>query len=355
MVIAMRARYVVTFIAALTVPAVVLAAPKKSAPPLPPPPTNPPNVTLTLTANELTRDWSLRVTNAGLEPLRVVADAQALSLEITPPGGPAVKCALPAEMRPLADNGPRTLVLVGGRSYTERFDPRLYCFGEKEVNALVVGATVIGRLGFQPTTLAPPYEVTWALDGTRFDASVAPSPAKEIVSAPLALTAPTPVVADGGATPVTTTDAVPVHLGVTMAGRTDVSTTFEQTTTISVTNKDQRAVSLLLRTSTVGFIVELPQGGVARCGGSTAATAIRELLTTLPAGGRSSVTVDFDAVCPDVFARPGLYVVRPRVDTRRVTGTTSSFRGEAIGDPVIVRVRTGRGDDRPSPRPDPAH
>ncbi len=361
MVTLMRARYWVTIIAALTMPAVVvqgvLAAPKKQAPPPPPPaPTNPPNITLTLVANELARDWSLRVTNTGLEPLRIVADARALSLEITAPnGGPVVKCTVPPEMRPLADNGPRTLVLVGGRSYTEHFDPRLYCFGEKEANALVAGATVIGKLGFAPTNVAPPYEVTWALDGTRFDASVAPSPAKEIVSTPLQLTAPTPVVADAGVTPLTATDAVPIHLGVAMPTRTDLTTTFEQTTTLTVTNKDPRAVSLLLRTSTVGFTVELPQGGIARCGGSTGATAIRELLTTLPAGGRASVAVDFDAVCPDVFARPGLYVVRPRIDTRRVTGSVSSFQGEALGDPVIVRVRTGRGDDRASPKPDPAH
>lgn len=354
----MRA-HVLVFALAL-VPVLAFAATAKKKPPAPAPvvPTNPPSVSLTLTANAPDQGWSMRVTNTGLEPLRILADARALSLEITPAGGgPVVRCTLPADMRPLSDNGPRTLVIVAGRSYTERFDPRLYCFGEHEASALVAGASVVGKLGFAPTNLAPPYVVMWALDGTTFDASVAPSPAKEITSAPLTLAAPVAPAADAGApAPPTTTDAMPVHIGVTMAPRLDLSTTFEQQTTLTVVNKDPRPVSLLLRPSTMGFVVDLPQGGVARCGSPSQMTAIRELLSTLPAnGGRATVTVDIDSVCPDVFARPGLYVVRPRLDTRRVTGSVSSYQGEAVGPPSLLRVRAGRGDDRPSPKVDPAH
>ncbi len=345
-------------IVAVMLPLAVFAAtPKKKVPPPPPPPpTNPPSITLALTANAPDQGWAMHVTNTGLEPLRIVADARALSLEITPAGGGAmVRCSLPAEMRPLSDNTSRTLVLVGGRSYTERFDPRLYCFAAHDAAALTLGATVVGKLGFAPTNLAPPYEVTWALDGTTIDASAAPSPAKEVVSAPVTLAA-APVADAGAPIPAAATDGIPVHLAIAMPARLDVATTFEQQTSLSVTNKDPRPVSLLLRPSTTGFIVDLPQGGQARCGAPAGMTAISELLTTLPAnGGRTSVTVDIDSLCPDVFSRPGLYVVRPRIDTRRVTGSVSSYRGEAIGDPSLIRVRTGRGDDRASPKIDPPH
>lgn len=339
------------FTVAVTVSTLAFAA--KTPKPAPPPPpvvsTNPPSVSLAITAAQPARGWTMRVTNNGLEPLRIVADARLLTLEVTPSGGGAVvRCALPAEMRPLTDVR-RSILLVAGRSYTETFDPRLYCFAEHDSDALAAGATVVARLGFSPTALAAPFEVMAGAEP--IDGGVAPSPAKEIVSAPLTLPASAEQPAPDAVGPVS--DVFPVRLTATMPARLDWSDAFEREVTIGLKNEGLRAVTLMLRTGTAGFFVETPKGNVVRCGASAMLPSIGELLTTVTPGGHSSVSVDVTSVCPDVFDRPGVYVVRPRIDTRRVSGGAPSYQGEAVGRPSLVRVRVGRGDDRPAPVVDP--
>ena len=78
------------------------APPKRSAEKPLPAATNPPRIALTLAAPSVNA-WRLRVENVGEVPLRLVADARLLSLEITPPTGKPVHCALPSDARPVSD------------------------------------------------------------------------------------------------------------------------------------------------------------------------------------------------------------------------------------------------------------
>ncbi len=320
---------------------------KKKQPALPAPAPTPPSVTVEIVASEPATGWSMRLTNTGLEAVRVVADARLLSLEITPPGGgPVARCVLPAEMRPVTDTG-RTIVLVAGRSYSESFDPRLYCFAERERVALVAGAAVVGRVGFGADSPSPPFVAALA-------APLRPElHATELVSAPVTVGAASPVVASPPASaPVS--DAVPAALSVSMPARIDASAAGDTEIAFSVDNAGPRPSSLLLRSATLGLLVERPDGVTLRCGGNgSRLTAIAEAATVISPGGRASRSVNASALCPDVFDAPGLYVVRPRVDTRGVVGRASGFVGELLGAASFVRVRQGRGDLRPRPAPDP--
>ena len=84
-------------------------------------------------------------------PVRIAADARALSLDVTPRGArnPTVRCELPDDMRPEGGDLDRPLVVPPGKSYSESFEARLYCFGETKGGALEPGSTiVVARLGW---------------------------------------------------------------------------------------------------------------------------------------------------------------------------------------------------------------
>ena len=89
----------------------------------------------------------MRVTNDGSVPVRIVADARFLSLELTRRGEKrAERCELPVAMRP-DDWTDRSLVLPAGRAYVETFEPRLYCFTGNAPKALGPTSIVVGHLG----------------------------------------------------------------------------------------------------------------------------------------------------------------------------------------------------------------
>ncbi len=192
----MLARRFALVVLALLAPATALAAPP--APPTPPrtpaattpppkryyakpkpkvPTAPPPSVALTLDAPGPRGTWKMRVENTGDVPVRLVADARLLTLELTPApkdGAAAAKkkkpkpvvCALPADMRPIGDVD-RALVLAPKRSYTESIDPRLYCFGAKASEVLAPGTKIVAHLGWwkshgtsAPFIVSPFEEVT---------------------------------------------------------------------------------------------------------------------------------------------------------------------------------------------------
>ena len=182
----------------------VFAAPAGKPKPEAPVPRPPPKVDVTLSATTPTGGWAVKVTNSGTVPVRIVADAALLDLEVTAPtGGAKVRCALPSDMVPTSDME-RGLVLVPGRSYTEKFDPRLYCFAEREVAALVPGATVVAHYGFGARSTSKAFVPLVAQDDP-----AAPGPAKSIDAAPLTL----PALPAAAATPPTV--AVPAD-GITL-------------------------------------------------------------------------------------------------------------------------------------------
>ena len=366
-----RLRFAAVVTLAASIPGLALAVGARKAAPPPPPPAPPPQVTLMLTTAAPDHGWELKLTNAGTVPVRVVADPRLYSFEITPapgsapppaaprrrghaaPGGP-VRCALPADMVPTTDTE-RTLTLVAGRSWTVSVDPRLFCFSAAQGAALADGATVTATFGWTPNRASPPYAVAPITS----DADAGVGPARAISAAPVPLgAAPS---ADGGveasadgAAPheAPLTDAYPVHLKVSMADRLDVSRVFEQTVTVTVANQGDRPVRSLFSPATIGFTVQTPRGITMHCGAERAVTILPELAGSLAPRGRTSVSLDLGAACPDVFRKPGLYRVWPRFDASHASGPPSYYTGQAIGEPMYLRVRVGE-DPLPPPRVDP--
>ena len=340
------------FLAAL--PALA-ARPRAPAPP-PPPPQDPPKIDVTLTAAEAGRAWSVRLTNAGLVPLRVVADARLLSFDVVPAaGGPAVHCTLPADMTPVSD-ADRGLVLVPGRSYTERIDPRLYCFGAKEAASLVGGAQVTPNYGFGGRGAGGPFvALPLAPDGT--DRSTLPSSVRLLHGAAVALPTAAPPSAVAAPPPAAPLEADPVRVRITLPDRIEFDRIVERTLVVGVHNDGDRPVRTLLLPSTVGFLITSPGGLTVGCGANTSLNPIAELLGSVAPHGRADITVQPGATCPaGTFDAPGLYLITPRLDTSHVGQSTPGvtlFRGEVLGTPSLLRLHTGPAL-RPAPRADPA-
>jgi hypothetical protein len=329
----------------------IAAAPKKPPPP-PPVPVVPPQVSLTLTADAADSGWSMKIENTGSVPLRIVADARLLSFEITgADSGPPIKCALPQDARPTTDLQ-RALVVPPGRSYTERFDPRLYCFAPKEEAGLVEGATIVAKYGWAPPKTGPlttPFVVSPPDVDPLSNADAGfPSPAKEIVSA--SMTLPKHSAGPGWFAPP---DGP--RLRVRMTQRTDTGSLFDQTVTVTVHNDGIRSETMMLVPATVAFDLQGPRGRSIRCSLGVAPTGIRDLATTIGPGKEASVSVALDRLCPtNTFDWEGLYRVVPWFDTRRVLAPPGMpmTNGTWMGDPAIVRVRQGKLV-APAPQLDP--
>jgi hypothetical protein len=290
------------------------------------------------------------VKNKGAVPLRLVADARLLSLEIEPdapsdsPASTAkpkpVRCALPADMRPSTDDE-RLLVLPPGRSYGEAFDPRLFCFGAKESAALAQGGKITARLGWTNTTrLERPFVVS-PFEGIEPRTAAA----KSIVAAPFAIPpagksnagAPTPMASASTAGPApSSTPSLQPQLIVSMAEFVEAERGAELAATVNVKNAGDRAAHLRLRADTIAFTVTNPAGTTSRCGRTISlGTPMREMFDTVPARGSVSVSVLLSAVCPaTTFAEPGLYRLVPAIDTRHASGERiglATFDGEVSG------------------------
>lgn len=329
----------------------VAAVPHVHAPTPPPPP----EVTLALDAPLPDRDWTVKLTNTGTDVVRIVADPRLLSFDVKA-AGHELHCVLPGDMIPATDTV-RTLAVPPGRSWTTKVNPLLYCFGGAQAAALAPGAEIVARFGWRDARYAPPFVVT-PMAGS--DGGT--GPAREVTAAAVTI-APVQVAPplDAGVStpppppPVSHPDAYPVHLRASLPDRLDLSSTFEQTVTVTVTNEGERPVRTLLTPQTIGFLIETPNGYVMRCGAVAPLTAIIDLTTTLAPRARTQQAIDFGANCGSVMRIPGLYRVRPRLDTRLATppvGATSFWNGEVIGAPMYVRVREGE-DPLPTPGLDP--
>jgi hypothetical protein len=298
-------------------------------------------VKLTIEAPTLHGPWLMRVTNAGEVPLRFVADARLLSLEMTPRSvAKSLKCTLPGDMRP-NDDMERPLVLPPGRSYVEPFDPRLYCLSGKQADALAQGTSLVAHLGWTGGNRARPPYVVGPIDGVEPVVSAL----KSIDSAPIMLPDdPTPPRLPPSA--AVSDDPDPPRL--TLRGQPSVDTSSPNGIMMDVTlrNSGKRPVTLRFRPESLSFTVE-HSAGVDECRWPTPpVAAMRELYSTLPPGGSATQSVQLMAYCNGhALDAPGLLLITPHLDTRKASGDSlglRTFDGEVHATrPTVVRLRQG--------------
>jgi hypothetical protein len=325
------------------------------------PPAPAPDVKLTV-AEESAERWRLRIENTGAVPVRVMADARLLSLDVTPPGAKkAAHCALPADMHPeTADE--RGLVMPPQRAYVESFDPRVYCFGAS-ASALVPGATVVAHLGWPPPAkgrkATAPFEVE-PLAGVVPEVGplrelVTPSWTIAAVAAELPSAASATTEPSGGppSPPAPEEEGTP-SLELTSDDHADADLPGDISVTVTLKNRGARAVTTLVRVETLSFDVIPPDGAAVRCGTPRAVDSpIRELFATLPPKGSASTSVLLSQLCPGrTFDQAGLYLVTAKLDTRRASGRPiglATFDGLVTATkPTRVRLRHVRSTSRRS-------
>jgi hypothetical protein len=290
----------------------------------------------------------MRFENVSDVPLRLVADARLLEFDVTPPGAAKSEhCILPQDMRPSSDDE-QGLVIPPKRAYAESFDPRVYCFGVKETAALVPGASVVARLGWPEGhgRRSPPYVLS-PIDGVDPKVKAEKRLPADVFTLPAdTSSAPSPAPPRSDATATTDGDeAPPLTLGV--PARMDVARPLDVAIPVSLTNRGTRPVTLLFRPEVVAFEVSGPSGSTHCAWPVAAESPIRELFTTIRARQRSSIEVLLTDLCPDhIFDQPGLYVIRPRLDTSHASGAPIALRtfdGQVVGDPpLLLRVRAPR-------------
>ncbi|MGK4455691.1 hypothetical protein, partial [Klebsiella pneumoniae] len=89
----------------------------------------------------------------------------------------------------------------------------------------------------------------------------------------------------------------------------------------TISNDGARPVTLLFRPETIGFDIIGPTGATRCTWPASPGGSVREAFTTLAPKAKQSVSVLLGALCPDIaFNQGGLFIVRPRVDTRGVVG-----------------------------------
>jgi hypothetical protein len=337
------------------------------------PPLPAPELHLTLETPSPNGPWTLRLDNTGAVPLRALADARYLSFEISPPEPEEtaegekhrhsrpprpVRCELPPTMKP-SEADDRALVFPPGRAYVERLDPLLFCFGARAAAALVPGAKVVAHLvGSRERPAVEAIE------------QVEPKVANvtDLVGAPATVDSPASTASvsasEDAATPpgrIASASVAPVAL--TTSAFADFDLGWEAEIEVTVTSTGA-STALLFRPETIAFDVSGPSGlGVTdpsptvRCAWpGQAPPPIPEVFTHLRPKQRASITVLLSALCPDgTLRRPGLYLVRARLDTHEASGASiglRTFTGEVIATrPTRLRVRTQAGPPHALPRP----
>lgn len=349
----------------LVAPLNLAAKPKAPAEPPPPPA---PDVRLEVApSDDEGATFGLRVVNHAEVPVRLRADARLLRLTIEPPpegeasdAAPAAKapkararktskpksttCALPGDMLPTSGEAPRELVLPPGGSWSESFDPALYCFVEHDRKALAAGGTLVARLGFAPPKPTARARKPMAPRG-RFvavaDDDAATSPIAELVSPSVSIAAaPAPAAPDEPSS-----DDSPLR--VEGPARTDATSARAATATVVVRNASSSTLLASLRRDRIAFDVDGP-GGKTRCAATTPAKRglSRDLFTTLAPHGARSFDVWLHEVCPKrAFDVVGLYSVTPSIsatDGGERFGLAGWTGTAQRATPILLRLRTAK-------------
>jgi hypothetical protein len=300
-----------------------------------------PNLKLALETPTTRGPWTVRLVNAGEVPVRVVADARLLVLDILPRGArTSTRCELPADMRP-NDDLDSTLVVPGGRSYAESFEPRLYCFGGK-LDLLSSGAVVTAHLGWTTGRKSEPPFIVSPIEGVEPELAAL----KSLDAPPVAL--PDEPSASILSTRTPDRDSVVDVPRLSLRGPISIDASSANEIEISVTlrNEGARSAVVRFRPEVIGFDVVGP-AGVEHCAWPVMpAAAMRELFTTIPSKGSETLDLSLGSYCTrHALDEAGLIVVRPRLDTRNASGAAvgvHSFDGEVIAlTPTVVRLHRG--------------
>lgn len=307
--------------------------------------------------------FRLVVTNQGDETLRFAADARLLRFEVTPPApssppakGKAkppkmVECRLPADFRPSDVRHDRAILLDQGARWEEVVDPALYCFGQKEREALVEGATVVAKLGFPAPApkgklaakLPPP---PYLAEPTSSKPTVAPL--KEVAAEAVILTTSPqakPAEAPPRAPSADPRDPGAPKLAITTPSHIDAASSRSLVVSATLRNEGSRPMLVHLRRDQLFFDIEGPTG-LFRCGPMEAPRAVaRDFFSKLAPAKTRTFRVLLQEVCETgVFARPGLYRVRAGalVTDGGEHAPLGAWSGLALADhPTLVRVRRG--------------
>lgn len=304
--------------------------------------------------------FQLVATNTGDEVLRFGADIRLARLEVTPPfalpepGARAkpkapkmVECSLPADARLSDIPHERAVLLEPGDSWREVFDPALFCFGKKEREALVPGATVVVKFGFLPVRVAkgklpPPPHVAAP---TALEPSV--HGVRELVAEAFTFVKDQPEVSPSPTTETTNVDLDPSAPKLSVSTTSHLDAKDERAVALSTTlrNTGKRPMLVHLRRDQLFFDVEGPTG-LYRCGPSNALRAVpRDFFRKFSPHQSRVFSLRLAEICPNgAFSRPGLYRVRAGVFVTDGGADPSlgAFQGIAISEETtLVRVRTG--------------
>lgn len=336
-----------------------------------------PEVTLHLDVAPGGTSWKVRLENGGSVPLKVRADGRLLSLTVQAPSTPVpLRCALPEVMRTTQDPERMTLVVPPHGAWMAEIDPRLFCFGAKELGYLIAGATVTARLE------APGWTPAWPTVLPRGKGPVRPAAVEGLegvtpaVAALSVVEAPAVTLDTSSAVPLPALEVPPARTGTSKAGAADAGAATDDddddddpeppgsspqvtlevpshvdardgealTITATLRNAGTAPARVRLRPSAFQLDVTGPTG-VTSCRGPRTGPPAPELMTTLAPGQATSLSVTTSSLCPaTVFQRAGLYTVRARLDARSVlepgagreVGTISATK------PLFVRVQRGR-------------
>ncbi len=332
--------------------------------------------------------WRLRVENTGSAPVRLIADARLVTMDVeataqeeddaqaaaasadprnagamknanaarkaTRKKGPLVAhCRLPAEMRPLDEDDGRALVVPPGRAYAETFDVRAICFGAA-LDTLVPGAKVTPHYGwpgktrkvarahahatgkeafFGPAVVSP-------VDSSSVTASAdAVESLAELDAPSLTLAAP-PILDPNMARPPMpdedrdgdgVVDNPPKidrhhHLVLSLPRYVDHESRVDIPAPLTLTNEGDRPRAVFYRASRVRYEVTSPVGERVTCGAPPDQTPLREFYTHLHHGQSSHLAMVVSAVCDvDVFARAGVYEVVAHLDESGLAGAQDTL------------------------------
>jgi len=295
--------------------------------------------------------WALRIDNAGERTLRVPADIRLLRLEIEPSGDrkKTVTCELPRPLRPARFPDNRELYLAPGQSYTEAFDPLLFCFGERESEALRGGAVVHPFFGWEPPRWARRGSTTpFVVEGLEVPSEVASLHQVE---------APTLVLSHGKAPALLRPeeeqesfvfDEKAPRLALSAERFTQASTPRSAMLRVTVTNVGHRVTRVLLLPQMLTFHVEGPSGVVECAPAPAPDVAPRDMFRTLTPGARAHMTVLVNEACgEDPLKRPGLYRITPTLNAQASWegGDLEVYRGTVTAErPSLLRLLTGPED-----------
>jgi hypothetical protein len=331
--------------------------------------------------------WRLRVENTGSAPVRLIADARLVTMDVEATAqeeddaqaaaasadphnagamqngsaarkarrkkGPlVVHCRLPAEMRPVDEDDGRALVVPPGRAYAETFDVRAICFGAA-LDTLVPGAKVTphygwpsrtktaksatrahGKEGFSGPAVVGPVDSASVTASAGAVASVAELDAPSLTLAAPPILDPNmvrPPMPDEDRDGDGVVDNPPKidrhhHLVLSLPRYVDHESRVDIPAPLTLTNEGDRPRAVFYRASRVRYEVTPPVGERVGCGAPPDETPLREFYTHLRPGQSSHLAMVVSAVCDvDVFARAGVYEVIAHLDESGLAGAQDTL------------------------------